>query len=67
MRAADRFAESATDAQVAAAFRVSRMSADRWHRTFDADGREALVSKGPGGEKCKLTEAQGGGAADGVG
>ncbi|MCA2227734.1 helix-turn-helix domain-containing protein [Nonomuraea aurantiaca] len=58
MRAVDRFAEGATDAQVAVEFRISRMSANRWRRAFDAGGREALLSKGPGGEKCKLTEAQ---------
>jgi transposase len=58
MLAAGRFAEGATDTQVAAEFRVSRMSANRWHRAFDAGGRDALLSKGPGGEKCKLTQAQ---------
>jgi transposase len=58
MQAADRFAEGAGDAEVAREFRVSRMAANRWHRTFDAGGRDALVSKGPGGEKCKLTEQQ---------
>ncbi|MFI7449638.1 hypothetical protein ACIBQX_19235 [Nonomuraea sp. NPDC049714] len=47
MRAADRFAEGATDAQVAREF---RMSADRWRR--------ALASKGAGGAVCKLDEAQ---------
>ncbi|MEO3807172.1 winged helix-turn-helix domain-containing protein [Nonomuraea sp. B1E8] len=58
MRAADRFAEGATDAQVAVGFRISRMSASRWRRAFEAGGREALLSKGPGGEKCKLSQAQ---------
>jgi len=58
MRAADCFAEGATDVQVAVEFRISRMSANRWRHAFDAGGREALLSKGPGGEKCKLTEAQ---------
>jgi transposase len=58
MRAADRFAQGAGDAEVAREFRVSRMSANRWHRRFDEGGRDALVSKGPGGEKCKLTEQQ---------
>lgn len=56
--AADMFAVGATDAQVARCFRVSRMSANRWHRAFDAGGREALVSQGPGGATCKLSEAQ---------
>ncbi|MEV0151934.1 MULTISPECIES: winged helix-turn-helix domain-containing protein [unclassified Nonomuraea] len=58
MRAADRFAEGATDAQVAAEFRISRMSANRWRRAFDTGGREAPLSKGAGGEKCKLSQAQ---------
>ena len=58
MRAADRFAEGAGNAQVAREFRVSRMSASRWHRAFDAGGRDALVSTGPGGEPCKLTDQQ---------
>jgi Transposase and inactivated derivatives len=56
--AADMFAAGATDAEVARRFRVSRMSANRWHRAFDAGGREALASTGPGGAKCRLTEVQ---------
>ncbi|WP_424534954.1 helix-turn-helix domain-containing protein [Sphaerisporangium viridialbum] len=39
MRAADRFAEGATDAQVAAEFRVSLMSAGRWRRALENGGR----------------------------
>ncbi|MFC6084049.1 winged helix-turn-helix domain-containing protein [Sphaerisporangium aureirubrum] len=58
MRAADRFAEGATDAQVAAEFRVSRMSANRWRRALEDGGREALVSKGAGGAVCKLDETR---------
>ncbi|MEU8251414.1 helix-turn-helix domain-containing protein [Nonomuraea sp. NPDC048916] len=51
MRAADRFAEGATDAQVAREFRVSRMSANRWRRALENGGRQALVSRGcPCGE-----------------
>jgi putative transposase len=56
--AADMFAAGAADAEVARRFRVSRMSANRWHRAFDAGGVEALASTGPGGAKCKLTEVQ---------
>lgn len=58
MRAADRFAEGAIDAQVAKEFRVSRMSANRWRRALEAGGREALVSKGAGGAVCKLDAEQ---------
>jgi len=58
LAAAERFAAGASDAEVAREFRVSTMSANRWHRAFDQGGTEALVSKGPGGARCKLTEAQ---------
>jgi transposase len=40
--AADRFADGASDGEVAREFRVSRMSANRWRRTFDSGGRGAL-------------------------
>ncbi|MEU4835689.1 winged helix-turn-helix domain-containing protein [Streptosporangium sp. NPDC023615] len=58
LQAADRFAQGATDAQVAREFRVSRMSANRWRRAFEAAGREGLLSKGPGGEVCRLDPGQ---------
>jgi putative transposase len=41
--------EGAIDAEVAARFRVTRMSANRWRRALAAGGRAALASKGPGG------------------
>jgi transposase len=50
--------EGATDREVAARFRVTRMSANRWRRALAAGGRPALASKGPGGARCKLTAAQ---------
>jgi transposase len=56
--AAEMFAAGAGDAQVARRLRVSRMSANRWLRAWAAGGRAALVSKGPGGARCKLTDAQ---------
>jgi transposase len=34
------------------------MSANRWRRALAVGGREALVSKGAGGARCKLTPAQ---------
>ncbi|MFE6156156.1 hypothetical protein [Streptomyces sp. NPDC057889] len=39
-------------------FRVTRMSANRWRRALAAGGRQALVSKGPGGARCKLDASQ---------
>jgi transposase len=56
--AGEMFAAGASDRQVAEHFRVSRMSANRWHRAFDEGGMDALASKGPGGEQCKLTGGQ---------
>jgi transposase len=57
-QAAGRFADGASDREVAREFRVSRMSANRWRRVFQAGGRDALASKGPGGAVCKLDQAQ---------
>ncbi|MEU7916940.1 hypothetical protein [Microbispora bryophytorum] len=34
------------------------MSANRWRRTLETGGREALVSKGAGGAACKLDDGQ---------
>src|SRR3954468_23387290 len=58
LAAADWIEEGATDREVAAHFRVTRMSANRWRRALAAGGRPALASKGPGGARCKLTGAQ---------
>jgi transposase len=48
----------ASDREVAARFRVTRISANRWRRALAAGGRPALTSKGPGGARCRLTSAQ---------
>src|SRR3954447_17055679 len=48
----------ATDREVAERVRVTRMSANRWHRALTAGGRSALASKGAGGASCKLGPAQ---------
>ncbi|WP_405476530.1 winged helix-turn-helix domain-containing protein [Streptomyces sp. NBC_00009] len=48
----------ATDREVARRFRVTRMSANRWRRALASGGRQALVSKGPGGARCKLDAGQ---------
>jgi transposase len=50
LAAAEMIEAGASDKEVARAFRVSRMSVNRWRR--------ALASKGAGGAKCKLTGAQ---------
>src|SRR3954454_17263498 len=58
LAAAEWIEEGASDREVAARFRVRRMSANRWRRALTAGGRPALASKGPGGARCKLTSAQ---------
>ena len=58
LAAAEWIEESASDREVAARFRVTRMSANRWRRALAAGGRSALASKGPGGARCKLSPAQ---------
>jgi transposase len=58
LAAAAWFEEGATDREVAERFRVTRMSANRWHRALTAGGRPALASKGPAGARCKLSPAQ---------
>src|SRR3954470_3313110 len=50
--------EGAGDREVAARFRVSRMSANRWRRALSAGGRPALASTGAGGARCRLSPAQ---------
>jgi transposase len=58
LAAADLIEAGAGDQEIAKRFRVSRMSVNRWRRALAAGGREALASKGAGGAKCKLTDAQ---------
>jgi transposase len=58
LEAAELIEAGGTDQEVARQFRVSRMSANRWRRALASGGRAALASKGPGGAKCKLTQAQ---------
>jgi transposase len=58
LAAAEWIEEGATDREVAERFRVTRMSANRWHRALTAGGRPALASKGPAGARCKLSPAQ---------
>jgi len=58
LAAAEMIEAGASDREVAKRFRVSRMSVNRWRRALAAGGREALASRGAGGAKCKLSEAQ---------
>jgi transposase len=58
LAAAEWFEEGATDREVAARFRVTRMSANRWHRALAAGGRPVLASKGPGGARYRLSPTQ---------
>src|SRR3954471_16473401 len=58
LEAAEWIEEGATDREVAARFRVTRMSVTRWRRALAAGGRSALASKGPGGARCRLSRAQ---------
>src|SRR3954451_7459947 len=58
LEAAEWIEEGASDREVAARFRVTRMSANRWRRALAAGGRPALASKGPGGARCRLGPTQ---------
>src|SRR3954464_536696 len=58
LAAAEWVEEGASDREVAARFRVTRMSANRWRRALAAGGRPALASKGPGGARCRLGPTQ---------
>jgi len=58
LAAAEWIEEGASDREVAARFRVTRMSANRWRRALAAGGRPALASKGTGGARCRLSPAQ---------
>jgi transposase len=58
LRAAEMFAHDADARQVARTLRVSTKSVYQWRRAWRAGGEKALASKGPGGNPCKLDEAQ---------
>jgi putative transposase len=58
LAAAELIEAGAGDREVAARFRVSRMSVNRWRRALAAGGRAALASRGAGGARCKLSPAQ---------
>jgi putative transposase len=58
LAAADWIEEGATDQEVAIRFGVTRMSANRWRHALAAGGRSALVSRGAGGSRCRLSPTQ---------
>ena len=52
------FEQAAYARQVARSLRVSTKSVYQWRRAWRAGGYAALASKGAGGNRCKLDEAQ---------
>jgi transposase len=58
LEAAELFALGASQAEVADALRVTRMSASRWQRDWKKGGMAGLLSKGPGGVPCRLDGRQ---------
>jgi putative transposase len=58
LEAAGLFAAGMSPPEVAQKLRVSRKSAYVWHRVWRTAGVEGLESKGPGGPRCRLSEAQ---------
>jgi transposase len=55
-RAAELFAQGRSQAQVAGDLGVSRQSASRWHAGWQADGTQALASRGPTGRRPKVPD-----------
>ena len=58
LAAADLIEAGASDREVAQRFGVTRPSVNRWRQVLAAGGRQALVSKGAGGVRCKLSPPQ---------
>src|SRR4051812_28570999 len=58
MQAVRLFAEDVAPVEVAARLRVSTKSAYQWRRCWRAGGEAALASTGPGGARCRLSDAQ---------
>src|SRR3954447_15346149 len=58
LQAARLFAEDVAPVEVVARLRVSTKSAYQWRRRWRAGGEQALVSTGPGGARCRLSDAQ---------
>jgi transposase len=58
LEAAGLFAPGVRPSQVAKQLRVSRKSAYAWHKAWSLAGTEALLSKGPDGQSCRLSDGQ---------
>jgi transposase len=58
LRAAEWFARRVPVAEIASRLRVSTNSVYVWRRRWQAGGRAALLSKGPGGSTCRLDQAR---------
>jgi transposase len=58
LAAAELFTQGLTVAVVALRLEVSRQSAHRWYRAWQADGTEALRARGPIGRHRKLSAVQ---------
>jgi transposase len=58
LRAAKMFAQDADARQIARSLRVSTKSVYQWRRAWRSGGDDALASKGPGGNACKLDKDQ---------
>jgi transposase len=57
-RAAELFAQGASQAEVARQLDVSRQSASRWHAGWQANGTAALRTRGPTGRRPKVADEQ---------
>jgi transposase len=55
LEAAGLFAEGVTPQEVARRLRVSSKSAYQWQQAWRDGGAAALASRGPGGQRCKLS------------
>ena len=58
LQAAQMFEQGMDPVRVARCLRVSAKSAYQWRRCWRAGGEAALASKGPGGNACRLDDAQ---------
>ena len=58
LQAAQMFEQDMDPVQAAKCLRVSTKSAHQWRRCWRAGGEAALISKGPGGNVCKLDDGQ---------
>ncbi|WP_425544167.1 helix-turn-helix domain-containing protein [Actinocorallia libanotica] len=58
MQAAQMFEQDVRPSRVAEVLRVSVKSACAWHRAWQAGGADALVSKGPAGQTCRLDQTR---------